>query len=279
MDFGINLYLWTTEVTKGHLYLFGEMKRAGFDGVEIPVGSANWNGYEEMRKVLDDEGLGCTTITNVGPDKNTVGEEAAARRAALDEIKFGIEASHTLGSDILVGPYQAAYGHFSGAGPSDEELDRSAEVLREAAEFADSAGIRLGLEFLNRFEGYLLNTLEQSASLAKRVDHPALGVLYDTHHAHIEESDPGKAIRDHAASIFHVHFSENNRGPLGSGQVRWTETVEALKDVGYDGWVTAEAFAADVPNLSSVAHVWRNTFTSKEEFASSAIAFLHEVWG
>jgi D-psicose/D-tagatose/L-ribulose 3-epimerase len=131
VKFGIGLYLWTTDVAREHLPLFGKVKEAGYDGAEIPVGSQNAPLLDEIRRTLDDEGLECTTITNVGVDKDTVSQDASVRRAALDEIKFGIEASQTLGSDILVGPYQAAYGHFSGAGPTDDELSRSAEVLRE----------------------------------------------------------------------------------------------------------------------------------------------------
>jgi D-psicose/D-tagatose/L-ribulose 3-epimerase len=275
---GLSIYLWTTDVTEDYFYLFRDLKTAGYDGVELPVGSGNTPNYAEIRKLLDGEGLACTTITNVGPDKHTVSPDPAVRRAALDEIKFGIEASQTLGSDILVGPYQAAYAHFTGAGPTEDEVDRAAEVLREASEFAASAGLRLGVEFLNRFEGYLLNTMEQSAALARKVDHPAFGVLYDTHHANIEEADVGAVIRSEGEHIYHVHFSENNRGPLGSGQVHWQETVDALRDIGYDDWIVAEAFAADVPNLSSPAHVWRNTVESKEQFARDAIAFMRESW-
>jgi D-psicose/D-tagatose/L-ribulose 3-epimerase len=254
------------------------MSRAGYDGVEVPVGSANASDYGRIRERLDAEGLACTTITNVGPDKDPLSPDPDVRRAALDEIKHGVESSHTLGSEILVGPYYAAYAHFSGSGPTDEELDRSAEVLRPAAEFAQSAGVLLALEFLNRHEGYLLNTMAQSADLARRVGHPSLGILYDTHHAHGEESDVGAAIRAEGEHIYHVHFSENDRGSLGEGQVDWGATIAALGGIGYDRWVVAEAFAADVPGLSTAAHVWRSTFPSKESFARDAIAFMRRAW-
>jgi D-psicose/D-tagatose/L-ribulose 3-epimerase len=136
----------------------------------------------------------------------------------------------------------------------------------------------LAVEFLNRHEGYLINTLEQSAALAARVDHPAFGVLYDTHHAHAEEDDVAAAMTAHGASIKHVQASENNRGALGAGQVSWSRTAAALGDIGYDGWVAAEAFAADVPGLSTKAHVWRNTFGSKDHFAAEAIGFMRDTF-
>jgi D-psicose/D-tagatose/L-ribulose 3-epimerase len=276
MRFGICLYLWTTDLTDEHLHLIGDMRRLGYDGVEVPLSSGNSSDYRRIRQVLDDEGMACTTIINVGADKDTVSESAAVRRAALDELRFGIETSELLGSQVMAGPYQSAYAHFTGAGPSETELERSADVLREAARFAEPAGVRLAAEFLNRHESYLINTMSAGADLARRVDHPAFGILYDTHHAHAEEDDVGKAIREHAEHIHHVQFSENNRGSLGVGQVDWETTAQALKDVGYDGWVSAEAFAADVPGLSSAAHVWRNTFDSKDGFATGAITFMRE---
>ena len=278
MRFGIALFLWTTEVREEHLPLFERMKELGYDGVEVPVGSDKASDYARIKAALAGAGLACTTMTNVGPDKDTVSPDPAVRAKALEELRFAIEVSADLGSDTLVGPYQAAYANFTGQGPTDEELDRSAEVMRQAAEEADAAGIKLGVEFLNRHEGYLLNTMEQSADLARRVGHPAFGVLYDTHHAHAEEDDVGAAIRDGAEHIHHVHFSESNRGELGAGLVDWDESIAALKDVGYDRWVVAEAFASDVPGLSSAAHVWRDTFPSKESFAETSIAFMRRAF-
>lgn len=274
MRFGICLYLWTTDLTDEHLHLIGDLKRLGYDGVEVPLSSGNASDYRRIRQVLDDEGMACTTIINVGADRDTVSEDRAVRQAALDELAFGIETSALLGSDVMAGPYQCAYAHFTGAGPTEAELERSADVLRRAAELAEPAGVRLAAEFLNRHESYLINTMGAGADLARRVGHPAFGILYDTHHAHAEEDDVGAAIRDHAEHIHHVQFSENNRGLLGRGQVDWAATVKALKDVNYDGWVSAEAFAADVPGLSSAAHVWRDTFDTKDGFARGAIAFM-----
>jgi len=279
MRYGICLYLWTTDLTDEHLHLIGDMKQLGYDGVEVPLSSANASDYRRIRQVLDDEGMACTTIINVGADKDTASADPAVRRAGLDELKFGIETSALLGSEVMSGPYQCAYAHFTGAGASHAELERSAEVLRAAAEFAEPVGVRLAAEFLNRHESYLINTMAAGADLARRVGHPSFGILYDTHHAHAEENDVGSAIRHHAEHIHHVQFSENNRGSLGAGQVHWDETVEALRDVGYDGWVSAEAFAADVPGLSSAAHVWRDTFDSKDGFARGAITFMRKQMG
>lgn len=278
MKFGIGMYLWTTDVTPEHYQTFTKLSDLGYDGAEIPVGSGLSADNSEIRRALDDAGLGCTTILNLSAEQNPVSPDAAVRQRGLDEIRFGIDAAHELGSSVLSGPFQTAYAVFSGAGPTEQELAWSADVLRTAAEHAADAGVVLAVEFLNRHEGYLLNTMEQSAALTARVDHPAFGVLYDTHHAHAEEDDVVAAITTHGPAIRHVQASENNRGGLGAGQVAWAETARALHEIGYDGWVAAEAFAADVPGLSTKAHVWRDTFGSKDEFAANAIGFMRSTF-
>ncbi|MGH3459146.1 sugar phosphate isomerase/epimerase family protein, partial [Aeromicrobium sp.] len=262
------------DVAPEHYPIFSTLGDLGYDGAEIPVGSGLSADYGEIRRELDDAGLVCTTILNLAAEANPVSPDPGVRQRGLDEIRFGIDAAHVLGSTVLSGPFQTAYAVFSGAGPTEQELVWSAEVLRAAAEHATGAGVVLAVEFLNRHEGYLLNTLEQSAALSARVDHPAFGVLYDTHHAHAEEDDVVAAITTHGASIKHVQASENNRGGLGAGQVAWSDTARALGEIGYDGWVAAEAFAADVPGLSTKAHVWRDTFGSKDQFAADAIGFM-----
>ncbi|GEP34972.1 isomerase [Nocardioides szechwanensis] len=278
MKFGIGMYLWTTDVTPEHYPTFTKLSDLGYDGAEIPVGSGLSADNGGIRRALDDAGLGCTTILNLSAEQNPVSPDTAVRQRGLDEIRFGIDAAHELGSAVLSGPFQTAYAVFSGAGPTEEELVWSAEVLRAAAEHAAGAGVVLAVEFLNRHEGYLLNTMEQSAALTARVDHPAFGVLYDTHHAHAEEDDVVAAITTHGPAIRHVQASENNRGGLGAGQVSWAETARALHEIGYDGWVAAEAFAADVPGLSTKAHVWRDTFGSKDKFAANAIGFMRSTF-
>ncbi|MCW2765464.1 MAG: D-psicose/D-tagatose/L-ribulose 3-epimerase [Nocardioides sp.] len=274
MKFGIGMYLWTTDVAPEHYPIFSTLSALRYDGAEIPVGTGLAADYGEIRRALDDAGLGCTTILNLAAEANPVSSDAQIRQRGLDEIRAGIDAAHVLGSTVLSGPFQTAYAVFSGAGPTEQELDWSAEVLRAASEHAAGAGVVLAVEFLNRHEGYLLNTLGQSAALSARVDHPAFGVLYDTHHAHAEEDDVVAAITTHGGSIKHVQASENNRGGLGAGQVAWSATARALGEIGYDGWVAAEAFAADVPGLSTKAHVWRDTFGSKDRFAADAIGFM-----
>ena len=75
------------------------------------------------------------------------------------------------------------------------------------------------------------------------VNEPNVGVLYDTHHANIEEKSIIEAFEKHSSKINHIHFSESHRGVCGDGQVKWYENKEAVENSGYDSWIVIEAFA------------------------------------
>ena len=182
------------------------------------------------------------------------------------------------GGETLVGPYHSALGHFSGGGPTEDEKGRAADVLRQAAEFAAQARVMLGIEYLNRFECYFLTTAADALALVKRVDHPSFRMMYDTFHANIEEKAIGPTIASIAGHFIHVHISENDRGTPGSGHVHWDETFQALKKVGYDGWLVIEAFGRALPDLAAATKVWRYLFPSAEEVYTKGLALMQEKW-
>jgi len=272
---GMNLFLWTINVTEDLFPLFPKLKAAGYEGLEIPIARANKPIYVNIRKVLDDLGMQCTTIFNLGADLNPISPDKAVRERALDELKWAIDTSRgLLRSEALVGPYYSAYAVFSGKGPTTHELKWSAEVMRDAAAYAGD--LRMSIEFLNRFETYLLNTTGQTVSLVDDVKHLNFGILYDTHHAHREENNICAAITTAGDRINHVHFSESQRGTLGTGLVDWIGTVKALKKINYQKWIMVESFSKEV--LSEKAHVWRNSFPAKEEVYENAIGFVRNLW-
>jgi|SRR5579862_1637436 len=277
MKLGMNLFLWTTNIGLQHFTLFPRLKEAGYEGVEVPIGRGNNPIYRDIRAALDDCGLACTTMFNLGESLNPISPDPKVRMKAVDELKWAIDTSREqLRSEALVGPYFAAYAVFSGKGPTAEELGWSAEVMQEAARYAGD--LRMSIEFLNRFEIYLLNTTQQTAALIDQVGCSNFGILYDTHQAHHEENNITAAIVSAGERINHVHFSENQRGTLGTGMVDWIGTVKALKKINYQNWIMVESFANDVPPLSEKAHVWRNCFRSKTEVYEKGYGFVRSLW-
>lgn len=278
MRTGMNLLLWTTHVTADHFPILAKLKQAGYDGVELPLFEGGAAHYQEVARELKNQGLACTTVTVVGPDANPISPNKAVREAAGERIKWAIEMTATLGGEFLCGPYHSPLAVFSGTGPTEDEKQRAADVLRRAAEEAQKANVMLAIEYLNRFECYFLTTAAQAKDLVARVDHPNFKMMYDTFHANIEEKDVAAAIKSITGSFVHVHISENDRGTPGTGHVHWNETFRTLRQVGYDGWLVIEAFGRALPALAAATKVWRDLFPTAEEVYTQGLRFMKEKW-
>ena len=280
MKIGINLLLWTGHVTAEHLPTLDMVRGHGFDGVEVPVfDTADPAHYRWLGGVLDDMGLARTAVA-IMPDAahNPISDDPAERAAALDHLRRVAGCCHELGATVLAGPWFQPLGLFTGDRPSETELERCAEVHRQALPLLAQAGLTPALEPLNRFEAHLLNTCEQAIAYAGRV--PGMGILYDTFHANIEERRPVEALRALHASgaLTHIHISENDRGTPGAGHAPIRETIATLRQLGYDQWLTIEAFGRGVPELAAATRVWRDFFANPEEVCREGIRFIRQCW-
>lgn len=279
MKVGINLLLWTDDpCDEVWLPLYERLKAIGFDGIELPIFGGEPDRFAALGRRLDDLGLERTATTALDAEVDPIAESAETRAAAGAHLRRIVDCAAAASVPLLGGPLYAAIGCFSGAGPTGDEWRRSVEVVRGAADHAASAGVALTLEFLNRFEIYLLNAADDTARFVREVDRPNVGVHYDSFHAHIEEKAPGDAIRRNADTITHVHVSENDRSTPGRGQVDWATTFDALAEVGYDDWLTIEAFGGLVPSLAAATKIWRPLFEDEETLAREGHDFIRREW-
>src|SRR5437762_14083243 len=107
MKTGMNLLLWTGHVTAEHYPLFGKLKAAGFDGVEIPLFEGEPAYYKGIKAELDRAGLKCTTVTVVTPGSSPISPDAAIRKAAVDRLCWAIDCSQALGYETMLGPFHS----------------------------------------------------------------------------------------------------------------------------------------------------------------------------
>ncbi|MDW7995876.1 MAG: sugar phosphate isomerase/epimerase family protein [Gemmatales bacterium] len=278
MKTGMNLLLWTTHVTEQHFPLLEKLRSAGFDGVELPIFEGDEAHYQRLGRELDRLGLGRTAVTVVGPEASPISPEPSVRKAAVERLRWAMAMARACGAELLCGPFHSPLGVFSGTGPTEDEKQRAVEVLRQAAEEAQRTGIRLAIEYLNRFECYFLTTAAEAKQLVERVNHPAFRMMYDTFHANIEEKNIAQTIASIRDILIHVHISENDRGTPGSGHVHWDDTFRTLRQIGYDGWLTIEAFGRALPALAAATKIWRDLFSSPEEVYTQGLAFVKSMW-
>jgi D-psicose/D-tagatose/L-ribulose 3-epimerase len=275
MKTGMNLLLWTDHVTEAQDSIIDQIKALGFDAVEIPIfNTTDLAPYSRLGKRLKSLGLGATGVTVMGSDFNPISPEAKSRDAAVAHLDRVMECGQEFGCEIVCGPIHSAIGVFSGTGPTDDEFKYGVDTLRKAAEKAQARGIKLGIEYLNRFEIYFLTTAAQTVRFVHAVNHPFCKMMFDSFHAHIEEKNQADAILSCARETIHVHVSENDRGTPGTGQVNWDSFFGGLKKSGYDGYLTIEAFGTALPALAAATKVWRPLFPDAMGLCGDGLAFM-----
>lgn len=273
MKFGMNLLLWSGELHDGLIPVLKMLKALGYDGVELPIFNTQLD-YARWGRILDELGLARTAVTVRTVDDNPISPDPAVRQRGIEATMRVLDCCAAVGATTLVGPFHSALGHFTGRGRTDDEWKWGVESMRAVAEHAAKVHVTLGVECLNRFETYLLNTHADSARFCREVGHPQCRMMYDTFHAHIEEKSIARALHACADMLCHVHISENDRSTPGLGQVRWTETFDALRQINYNGWLMVEAFGLALPELAAATKIWRRMFESEEQLARDALAFM-----
>ncbi len=279
MKYGMNLLLWTGEMNDDMIPVVESLKEMGYDGVELPLFAYDVDLHKKWGERLDSIGLERTIVTVRGEEDNPISSDPAVRALGVAKNKEALDNAAAVGAQSLVGPYHSALGIFSGAGPTVDEWKWGVDSMRQVAEHAGSVGVMLGVECLNRFETYLLNTHSDAARFVREVNHPNCRMMYDTFHSNIEEKNIAEAIRSCQDVLTHVHISENDRSTPGSGNVNWQENFDTLMEVGYDGWMVVEAFGLALPEIAAATKIWRRMYDSEEQLARDALAFMKEEVG
>lgn len=277
MKYGVNLMVWTTTVCQRHSTLLASVREWGFNGVELFLSPKEPADIPFLREELTRLGLERTTCVVLPRDAHLPSSDVETRRRGVDFLNQCVERTADLDAHLMCGPLHSGLGVMTGQRRTDEEWNRSVESLQRVARRARELGVTLCVEPLNRFETYFLNTQDDAARFIDEIGEPNVRVHYDTFHANIEEKNPVNSLKGLGARAGHVHLSESDRGIPGTGHVDWRGTLLALKEIGYDGWLTIESFAQPEPQLAAAACIWRDMAPSGESLAREGLAFIKSV--
>ena len=145
--------------------------------------------------------------------------------------------------------------------PVDKEgdLERSITNMKKLAVMAAEYDITLGMEVLNRHEGYLINSAKECVDYVDAVGADNVTIMLDTYHMSMEENSFEEAILTAGKRLGHLHVGENNRKLPGQGHmIPWEEIGKALKTIGYEGPVVMEPFVIHGGEVGRDIRIWRD---------------------
>jgi len=279
LNYGVHSLLWAERFDEQPERVISKVKALGFDGVEIFVTPEQIRTFDRKRvkEALRAENMKCLGSTTLDLKTDLTSADEQTRKNGINYLRDAAEMFSTFGATLLAGVVYVAWGKITGRGRTEEEWNRSARSLKEVCRAIKPFNVTLGLEPVNRFETYFLNTAADATKLAKAVDEPNIIVHLDTFHMNIEEKNYYDPIVNTGQLLGHVHCCENDRGIAGTGNVNWEEVFKGLAEIGYDKWITLESFTPEIKSVAATTAIWRQLAPSADALASDGLKFLKSM--
>jgi D-psicose/D-tagatose/L-ribulose 3-epimerase len=260
--------------------VFERAAKAGYDLVEVLIEDPATADPAMTAAAAADVGVGVVAALCGTLGADLASPDAAVGAAGEARVSSALSVARDMGATMLAGP---TFGplHRWDRPPAAGTFDRLVDRYGRLADRAADVGVRLGMEALNRYESNVLNTVGETAAVVRAVGSPALFTHADVFHMNIEERDLAAAVREAGDTIGYVHVTESNRGPLGTGNLRWAAFLDALVEVGFAGPLTFESFSpANLgPDLCDMLALWRLPWSNPDVVAADAAAFLRDHLG
>ena len=214
----------------------------GYDAIEL-VGEPERYDGPRIRELAADAGIAVSSVSSMyTAERDLCHPDPTVRRNAIDYVRAVADLAAAAGAaTIIVAP--SAVMKTSRLAPAADERKWALESIREGGEYAASVGVDVALEPWNRYETYFLNRLEQAIGLWRETGLTNGGVMGDTFHMNIEEASIPDALRAAKGLLKHVHLADSNRAVAGRGHTDFRPILEALLDIGYDGYLSFEVMA------------------------------------
>ncbi len=220
------------------------MKKYGFSGMDLFIKRTEKEQIREYRKMLADNDMRVATLFAIylgesgvkltDPDKVHIANYINLMKEQLDNAKE-------------IGALGLGLGYIRGCYYENEtELDalkRLSEVLLVLGEYAVSIGTRILLEPINRYEINTLNKAVDTVDFIRNAQLKGIDLQLDMFHMNIEDKSICSAIAYAKGMIGNIHISSSNRYAVGTGHFDFKETIDCLKENGYNGFLTLEAFS------------------------------------
>jgi sugar phosphate isomerase/epimerase len=270
----------------------------GYHGIEIAPFTLASSAMEvssqqrrETRKVIQDHGLETVGLhwLFAGPKglHMTTPEDAVWQRTR-DYLAALLDLCSDLGGKVLVlgSPKQRSIPENQ---TKQGAWQRAVELLSSVLDQARDQNLTICFEPLSPAETNFINTVEEGMKMVRQINHPNFKIHLDVKAMCSEtfgvppsggedfsdprkrgtpNENPGHSVADiirsvKAADIGHFHVNDPNLYGPGMGDVDYAPIAQAIRDVGYDKWLSVEVFKYD---------------PDPETIARKSIDYLHQFW-
>lgn len=236
---------------------FQLLKRLGFDGVEMD--SPSDLDRDEVVAARDETGLPIHGVVDSVHWRETLSHpDPAVRSRGVAGLEVALrDAKYYGGTTVLLVPAvvnkEVSY---------DDAYERSQAEVRRVLPLAEELGIKIAFE--NVWNNFLLSPLE-AARYIDEFESPMVGAYFDVGNV-VNYGWPEQWVRILGERIVKLDIKEYSRSrrdneglwkgfdvELGEGDCDWPAVMAALREIGFEGWGTAEVPGGDAERLADIA--------------------------
>jgi L-ribulose-5-phosphate 3-epimerase len=223
--------------------LFSVAKKIGFDGIEYCIGgdyktSLLWQsgGPERLKALADKDGMEISSLSpGVFASLNPVVSEAEKRAEGIEMLSYTIQVCPKVNTDLILVPMFPR----DMADWKEETWKMLVDGFKPLAEVAEKHKVTLALETTFSAEQLLL--------IMDRVGSEYIKVYYDTANCANRGFDVPAELRQLNKKIGMIHIKDTDGKMLGEGRVDFKGAKQAMRDIGYDGYLVLETPSGDNP--------------------------------
>jgi sugar phosphate isomerase/epimerase len=231
--------------------IFLKARELGFDGIELCLGGNykdhplfSEEGIERVQQLSDASGVAVSSFSPGGFCSYTYFHpDDGIRAEGMRMLNHLSRVAPQFGVKVILVPF---FGE--GTIKADAVTNpRLVDGIRRTAEVAAKYGVTLGIE----------STLsaEQHAALLDAAGCDNVGVYYDMGNATHYGYDSAAEIRALGKRICQIHMKDLGGKHLGEGGVNFEAVGEAIKSIGFDGWLVLETPTGEVADVENTRNL------------------------
>jgi len=247
--------------------------RLGYHGIEIApftlspsAEDITANQRKEVRQIIQDHGLETVGLhwLFAGPTGlHTTTPDDTVWARTRDYLSCLLDLCSDLGGKVLVlgSPKQRS---LVDGQTREGAWKRAVELLGAVLDKAGDLDLTICLEPLSPVETDFINTVSEGMQMVHQINHPRLKIHLDVKAMCSEPMPVPDIIRSvRTEDIGHFHVNDPNLYGPGMGDVDYGPIAEAVRDIGWDRWLSVEVFKYD---------------PDPETIARKSIEYLHDFW-
>jgi sugar phosphate isomerase/epimerase len=274
MQYSVSNWIYATEDLEKSLQ---RLIRYKYDAVELE-GEPDKEKYEpkKVKKMLQQYGLEVSSIAGMYLWKDEIKRDLASsdkkiREQTINYLFKCIDYAQLMGAKLVI-VVPAAVSKLAPSLSKKEDWKNSVKAVQEVAKYAEKKDILLAIEPINRYETYLVNSVQDALCYSREVNSSHVKIMVDTFHMNIEERDIPEAIRIAGNNLINVHLADSNRCSVGRGHINFKALIKALKEINYQYALTLEPLPpVSDPYLALEGGVSENIF---DQYAAESIMGL-----